>query len=131
MKKVAVVLALFILFSTIINLFLKAKIDLLETEIKEQDEAIAEMKNYEMELRRSVEEILKKRGEDGMQDQMLLNGKPRCTLIQSFDGGAIIIGPRNSVKIKLKNLHDVEKTVDKLGWVISIIHPSLKKDKEA
>ena len=59
-----------------------------------------------------------------MVDFRLLNGKPRATVIQRFDGSVLLLGPKG-VKIEFENgitLHQVQAKVAKLGWVIGIEH---------
>ncbi len=65
---------------------------------------------------------------DGEMDLALLNGKPRCTLIQRFAGGVLLVGPRGK-KVECKALREAEKTAGKLGWVIGVTHPSLKSEE--
>lgn len=63
-------------------------------------------------------------------DFRLLNGKPRATLIQRFDGSALLLGP-NGKKIEFKDgvtLHEIQDKVDKLGWVIGVEH--LHRERE-
>ncbi len=65
-----------------------------------------------------------------MVDFRLLNGKPRATLIQRFDGSVILLGPRGR-KIEFENgmtLHQIQDRVDKLGWVIAVEH--LHRERE-
>ncbi|MFB3885836.1 MAG: hypothetical protein ACE144_11465 [Thermodesulfobacteriota bacterium] len=66
-----------------------------------------------------------------MVDFRLLNGKPRATLIQRFDGSVLLLGPKGR-KIEFKagaTLHQVQSKVDKLGWVIGVEH--LHSEREA
>lgn len=63
-------------------------------------------------------------------DFRLLNGKPRATLIQRFDGSALLLGP-NGKKIEFKHgvtLHEIQDRVAKLGWVIGVEH--LHRERE-
>ncbi len=65
-----------------------------------------------------------------MVDFRLLNGKPRATLIQRFDGSVLLLGPKGR-KIEFENgmtLHEIQIKVDKLGWVISVEH--LHRERE-
>ena len=60
----------------------------------------------------------------------LLNGKPRATLIQRFDGSAFLYGPK-AVKIEFTTgttLHEIQAEAENLGWVIAIEH--LHKERE-
>ncbi len=66
-----------------------------------------------------------------MVDFRLLNGKPRATLIQRFDGTAIVLGPKGK-KIEFEKrvtLHQIQASVAKLGWVIGIEH--LHRERES
>ena len=59
-----------------------------------------------------------------MVDFRLLNGKPRATVIQRFDGSVLLLGPKG-IKIEFENgitLHQVQAKVAKLGWVIGVEH---------
>jgi hypothetical protein len=63
-------------------------------------------------------------------DFELLNGKPRATLIQRFDGSALLLGPAGK-KIEFNDgvtLHQIQTKVAKLGWVIGVEH--LYKERE-
>ena len=65
-----------------------------------------------------------------MVDFRLLNGKPRATLIQRFDGSVLLLGPKGR-KIEFENrmtLHEIQIKVDKLGWVIAVEH--LHRERE-
>jgi hypothetical protein len=67
-------------------------------------------------------------GEKVMQDPILLNGKPRATLIQRFDMSVVVIAPSAKEILKFKNLQEAEEEVERRGWVISIIHPTLREE---
>jgi len=57
-------------------------------------------------------------------DFRLLNGKPRATLIQRFDGSVLLLGPKRK-KIEFNigvTLHEVQTKAAKLGWVIGVEH---------
>ncbi len=59
-----------------------------------------------------------------MVDFRLLNGKPRATLIQRFDGSALLLGPKGR-RIEFGDgvtLHQIQDRVAKLGWVIGVEH---------
>ena len=63
-------------------------------------------------------------------DYRLLNGKPRATLIQRFDGSALLYGP-NAKKIEFKigtTLHEIQTEAETLGWVIAVEH--LHRERE-
>ncbi len=65
-----------------------------------------------------------------MLDFRLLNGKPRATLIQRFDGSVLLLGPKG-IKIEFAGgmtLHQIQARVAKLGWVIGVEH--LYKERE-
>ncbi len=60
----------------------------------------------------------------------MLNGKPRATLIQRFDGSVLIIGPKGR-KIEFEDgvtLHQIQARLEKLGWVIGVEH--LHRERE-
>ncbi len=66
-----------------------------------------------------------------MVDFRLLNGKPRATVIQRFDGSVILLGPKGR-KIEFREgvtLHQIQDEIEKLGWVIGVEH--LHKEREA
>ncbi len=60
-------------------------------------------------------------------DYRLFNGKPKATLIQRFDGSALLFGPNNN-KILGTTLHDIRTEADKFGWIIATEH--LHKERE-
>ncbi len=63
-------------------------------------------------------------------DFRLFNGKPRATLIQRFDGSALLLGPEGK-KIEFKDgvtLLQIQAQVAQLGWVIGVEH--LRKERE-
>ena len=63
-------------------------------------------------------------------DYRLLNGKPRATLIQRFDGSAVLLGP-NARKFRFDRgatLHEIQAKADQVGWVVAIEH--LHKERE-
>ncbi len=65
-----------------------------------------------------------------MVDFRLLNGKPRATLIQRFDGSVLLLGPKG-MKIEFESgvtLHEIQAKVAKLGWVIAVEH--LHRERE-
>jgi hypothetical protein len=54
----------------------------------------------------------------------LLNGRPRATLIQRFDGSALLLGPK-SEKIEFDfgtELHEVQAKAGEFGWEIAVEH---------
>jgi hypothetical protein len=64
-------------------------------------------------------------------DFELLNGKPRATLIQRFDGSTLLLGPEGK-KIEFNDgvtLSQIQARVAKLGWVIGVEH--LHKERES
>ncbi len=64
-------------------------------------------------------------------DYRLFNGKPRATLIQRFDGSALLCGP-NGKKIEFQigvTIHDIQSEAEKFGWMIAIEH--LHKERES
>ncbi len=65
-----------------------------------------------------------------MADFRLLNGNPRATLIQRFDGSVLLLGPQGK-KLEFEEgvtLHQIQAHVEKLGWVIGVEH--LHKERE-
>ena len=57
-----------------------------------------------------------------MVDFRLLNGKPRATLIQRFDGTVLVLGPKDK-NIEFPGgvtLHEIQTKVARLGWVIGV-----------
>ncbi len=66
-----------------------------------------------------------------MVDFRLINGKPRATLIQRFDGTVLVLGPKGR-KIEFEKkitLHQIQARVAKLGWVIGVEH--LHRERES
>jgi len=66
-----------------------------------------------------------------MVDFRLLNGKPRATVIQRFDGTVLLLGPKGE-RIQFEDgvtLHQIQAEVEKLGWVIGVEY--LHKEREA
>ena len=66
-----------------------------------------------------------------MVDFRSLNGKPRATVIQRFDGTIVLLGPKGK-RIEFPDgvsLHQIQAEVDKLGWVIGVEY--LHKEREA
>jgi hypothetical protein len=64
-------------------------------------------------------------------DHGLLNGKPRATLIQRFDGSAVLLGPK-AHKLEFDigaTLHEIQTKAEELGWVVAVEH--LHKEREA
>jgi hypothetical protein len=60
-----------------------------------------------------------------------LDGKPRATVIQRFDGTILLLGPKGK-KIEFEDgvtLHQIPAEVEKLGWVIAVehLHPSFSE----
>jgi hypothetical protein len=128
MKKLVIVLAELVLISVAVNWWLEAQIEELENVVQEQVAALKVMFLREQELRRSVAEILKKRSDESMQDQMLLNGKPRCTLIQRFSGEVVVVVPGAPEKLYFKNVDEATHEVEERGWVIGVSHPTIRKE---
>ncbi len=59
-----------------------------------------------------------------MVNSRLLDGKPKATLIQRFDGSVLLFGPRGK-KIEFEDgvtLHKIHAKVSKLGWSIGVKH---------
>ncbi len=68
-----------------------------------------------------------------MVDFRLLNGKPRATLIQRFDGSALLLGPKGK-KIEFEDrvtLHQIQAEVEKLGWMIGVEHLHRERETQA
>ena len=54
----------------------------------------------------------------------LFDGKPKATLIQRFDGSALLLSPKGE-KIEFGigiTLHEIQAKVENFGWVIAIHH---------
>jgi hypothetical protein len=63
-------------------------------------------------------------------DYRLLNGKPRATLIQRFDGSVLLLGPKTA-RLEFDigaTLHEIQAKAEQYGWVIAIEH--LHKERE-
>ena len=64
-----------------------------------------------------------------MVDFGLLNGKPRVTLIQRFDGSVFLLGPEDK-KFEFKigaPSQEIQAKAATLGWVIGVEHLHSKK----
>ena len=63
-------------------------------------------------------------------DYRLLNGKPRATLIQRFDGTAVLLGPKaKRLEFKLgATLHEIQAEAELFGWVVAVEH--LHRERE-
>jgi hypothetical protein len=60
-----------------------------------------------------------------------MNNKPKCTLIQKFNGEVVVISPGAKVKDTYKSLAEAEKEIEGKGWMVGISHPTLRReDKE-
>jgi hypothetical protein len=60
-----------------------------------------------------------------------LDGKPRATLIQRFDGSAVLLGPK-ARKLEFDfgaTLPEIQAKADQVGWVVAIEH--LRKERES
>jgi len=119
---------LVLVFSLTANWFLERTVKELQETVESQQLLIDGLAEREAKLRSEIAEILKKRRKDGM-DAMLLNGKPRCTLIQKFDGEIVVVGPGAVDKLRFDNLEEAGAEVEKRGWVISITHPTLQSQE--
>jgi hypothetical protein len=54
----------------------------------------------------------------------LFDGKPKATLIQRFDGSALLLSPRGE-KLEFETgvtLHEIQAKAEQFGWVIAIHH---------
>jgi hypothetical protein len=63
-------------------------------------------------------------GRELMVDFRLLEGKPRATLIQRFDGSALLVGPKGE-KIEFDpgaTLKEVQAKAGEYGWEIAVEH---------
>jgi len=63
-------------------------------------------------------------------DYRLLNGKPGATLIQRFDGSAVLLGPKTK-RLEFDfgtTLHEIQAKAEQIGWVIAVEH--LYKERE-
>lgn len=63
----------------------------------------------------------KEMGEGDMTDYRILNGKPKATLLRSFNGEVKVIGP-DLVKTEHPTVEEATKVIESQGWVISIFH---------
>ena len=57
-------------------------------------------------------------------DFRLLRGKPRATLVQRFDGSALLIGPKGK-KIEFDSgmtLQQVQAKAAEFGWEVAVEH---------
>lgn len=56
-----------------------------------------------------------------MKDSRLSNRNPKCTILESFDGMIIVVGP-NIVKSNHKEIEEALDFVDHSYWTINISH---------
>ena len=57
-------------------------------------------------------------------DFEVFNGRPTATLIQRFDGSAVLLGPK-AKKVEFENgatRHEAIAEAESFGWVIAIEH---------
>jgi len=79
------------------------------------------VRDDQIEFKRRTEEA---GGRELMADFRLLDGKPRATLIQRFDGSALLLGPKGE-KIEFDpgtTLKEAQAKAGKYGWEISVEH---------
>ena len=64
-----------------------------------------------------------------MVDSVLINEKPRATLIQRFDGSVFLLGPKgNKIEFEIgAPLQEIWAKVAKLGWLVGVEHLQRKK----
>ena len=64
-------------------------------------------------------------------NSMLLESRPKCTLINRFDGSFLAVGPGGKQRIdSFMAIEEVQEDVEKHGWTIGSIHPPFKKVEE-
>jgi hypothetical protein len=64
-------------------------------------------------------------------DLTVFNGKPKATLIQRFDGSAVLLGPE-ARKIEFENgatRNEAMAEAENFGWVIAIEHLHSEKER--
>lgn len=69
-------------------------------------------------------------------DCRILNGNPRATIIESFNGQVTVISPEGVgfQQFKHPNVEDAVKSIEARGWVVGISHlhgPNGRANKEA
>jgi hypothetical protein len=128
MKKLVAVLVVMLLISVWAIWWFGSVADELGRIIEEQGTELKAALKREQKLRRSVAEILKKRRDESMQDPMLLNGKPRCTLIQKFNGKVVVVVPGSMEKLYFNNVDEAAHGVEEKGWVVAVSHPTIRKE---
>lgn len=148
MKRFVVILVVGLGVSVIFNVWLLTMVGDYSDLTNEQVFLIKEMKRRTFVLETVLKELLKRRKDD-MQDSMLLNGKPRCTLIQRFNGDVVIVEPVTGEAIVFRDeiiplmpirekmvfdgktaLEDALKKVESKGWVVGWSHPTIRKDRK-
>jgi hypothetical protein len=62
-------------------------------------------------------------------DYRLPNGKPRATLIQRFDGTAVLLGPKaRRLEFGLgATLREIQTEAELSGWVVAVEHLAQRK----
>jgi hypothetical protein len=63
-------------------------------------------------------------------DYRLLNGKPRATLVQRFDGTAVLLGPK-AKRLEFDfgaTIHEIQAKADQVGWVVAIEHLHMERE---
>jgi hypothetical protein len=64
-------------------------------------------------------------------DYRLLDGKPRATLIQQFDGTAVLLGPK-ARRLEFKSgatLHEIQAEAELFGWVVAVEHRHKERER--
>ena len=56
-----------------------------------------------------------------MRDSRLSSGKPHCTILESFDGTIIVVGPNNATS-NHKEVKEAFNFIEKAYWQINITH---------
>ena len=55
-------------------------------------------------------------------ESLLLNGNPRVTLIERFNGSAIILGPKAGERTELPSLLEAKCLIEIQGWEVNIAY---------
>lgn len=129
MKRLVIIVSVLMVVSVAANWWFDSQIKFYAGLVEKQSQELQKFKIKEVMLMALIKEILQKRRDEGMQDSFFLDGKPKCTVIQTFQGKVIVIGPKASSRTEYKGLDAARDFIESKGWVVGWIHPSLRKQE--
>jgi len=128
-KRLVIIVSVLMVVSVVANWWFDSQIKFYAGLVRMQNEQLQKFKAREVILMALMKEILQKKEDEGMQDSFFLDGKPKCTVIQTFQGKVIVIGPKSSSRTEYKGLDAARDFIESKGWVVGWIHPSLRKQE--